>query len=147
MQLLEADERLILRMLVGRDLGVNLPSMRNVLSMMCERNGGRWTVDGLNQKFLTGDWQMWCVYRPRDDYIFAVIGTALHIEMNGSKSCDIKFCTGVDMKQWVHLLDHIEIWAMSEGCARIKTIARPGWKRKLKDYKCTHVQLEKVLNG
>jgi hypothetical protein len=61
--------------------------------------------------------------------------------------CKLLACTGDDAALWVHLLESIEAWAKSRGCAAMEPVCRPGWERRLKPmgYRKTHVVLEKRL--
>ena len=116
--------------------------IEGALAGVAERTNGRWTLDGLAMRFLERKWQLWIVW---DGRCRAVLGTELHLEMDGSKTCDIKFCTGGHSLEWVHLIAHMELWAQAEGCARLKMLARKGWAKRLPDYHMSHVQLEKAL--
>ncbi len=43
------------------------------------------------------------------------------------------------------LVDEAEAFAKANGCTLSITEGRPGWQRVLKDYKLTHVTIEKEL--
>lgn len=118
------------------------PMVRDWLNGLADRSGGRWSVSGLLQKFVNGEWQLWIVWdgKPR-----AIVGTELYLEMTGMKCCMIRFCTGSGAPEWQHLLSKIEDWARSEGCSYVDMLARKGWAKHLPDYKLTHVELEKDL--
>lgn len=54
-------------------------------------------------------------------------------------------CTGKDPSRWLVHKEKIEAWAKEMGCIRSLIHARKGWARHLRDYKLTHVVLEKSL--
>jgi hypothetical protein len=118
------------------------PTIKGWLEGLAERSGGRWSVSGLLQKFVAGDWQLWMVWdgKPR-----AIVGTELYLEMTGMKCCMIRFCTGSGAPEWQHLLGNIEDWARLEGCSYLDMLARKGWAKHLPEYKLTHVELERDL--
>lgn len=118
------------------------PMVRGMLEGVAERSRGRWSVAGMLDRFVRGDWQLWLVWdgRPR-----AVVATELYLEMTGMKCGMIRFCTGSGAPEWSHLLSRIEDWAREEGCERLDMLARKGWAKHLPDYKMTHVELEKDL--
>ena len=61
------------------------------------------------------------------------------------KLCTIKFWTGENSLEWLHLMEDLEAWAKHEGCTRIIGVMRKGWAKRLPDYRMTHVYLEKDL--
>lgn len=118
------------------------PMVRGMLEGVAERSRGRWSVAGMLDKFVRGDWQLWLVWdgRPR-----AVVATELYLEMTGMKCCMIRFCTGSGAAEWSHLLSRIEDWATGQDCERLDMLARKGWAKHLPEYKLTHIELEKDL--
>ena len=118
------------------------PMIEDQIKEVCARTGGRWTLDGVAMRFLERKWQLWIVW---DGRLRAVLATELHLEMSGQKTCDVRFCTGGHSLEWVHLIEHLELWAQAEGCTRLAMIARKGWAKRLPDYHMTHVHLEKAL--
>lgn len=119
------------------------PMVRRWLEGVAERSGGRWSVPGLLERFVRGEWQLWLVW---DGTPRAIVGTELYLEMTGLKCCMVRFCTGGGAAEWSHLLGKIESWARDEGCTYLDMLARKGWARHLPDYKLTHVELQKELN-
>jgi hypothetical protein len=61
------------------------------------------------------------------------------------QACLIAALGGKNMDRWMHLLPELEAWAKAQGYLSIRTYARPGWARKLRDYKMSRVILDKVL--
>lgn len=52
---------------------------------------------------------------------------------------------GENYDHWPHAIKVIEQWAKSKGFERSIVVGRPGWKKKLPDYRQTAIVLEKVL--
>lgn len=38
------------------------PVVRGLLEAVAERSGGRWSVSGLLERFVRGEWQLWIVW-------------------------------------------------------------------------------------
>ena len=111
------------------------------------RNGGRFTVDGLKARVENDDWQLFLVWDKDERSHKAIVMTNVYREMNGELVASIPFVSGRRAEEWIDLLPVLEGWAEKVGAHRIETWARKGWARRLKDYKLTHVLLEKPLNG
>jgi hypothetical protein len=61
------------------------------------------------------------------------------------KVCVVVACAGADMKRWLDLLELVEEFAKTEGCAAMRIMGRKGWARVLKAYRPRRVILEKEL--
>lgn len=118
------------------------PHVGGMIKSVVDRSKGDWTIDGIVDRLLSGDWQLWVIY---DGQFRAVIATELFLEMSGRKAARTVFATGLGAKQWVHFQTELESWAQSMGCEKYTSLARKGWARYLTDYKITHVLLEKDL--
>ncbi len=110
---------------------------------LVQRSDNRYSMPGLLKLITSGEWLLWLVWD--GSVVRAIVATELYFDVAGNKRCAIKFCTGRDAERWVHLLGQIEAYARTEGCTRLDMTARKGWARKLKDYRMTHVLLEKEL--
>lgn len=110
---------------------------------------GRYTVEALRRKLLDRDWQLWLVWRPdgagRAGAVLAVVVTELYRELSGQKVASVRFTIGENRADWIELVATLEGWAAAQGCHKLEAWARKGWARCLKDYKLTHVLLEKDL--
>lgn len=121
------------------------PFVVGLVDGLPEDSGGSYSVDGIVDRLLDGTWQLWIVTRGTLDTTTAIVGTEVFTSMAGQKVCALHFCKGENAKQWTHLLDVIETAAKSIGCVKIEMTARKGWARRLRDYRMTHVVLEKAL--
>lgn len=61
------------------------------------------------------------------------------------KICIITAWGGVDLPEWVHLVQRVEEYAKAEGCNAVRVFGREGWIRVLDGYRKTAVVLEKDL--
>lgn len=119
-----------------------LPDVRKLMLDLVDRDSGELSYDGVTRKLAAAEWILWLVWSGR---VRAILATELYFDVSRAKRCRIPFCTGDGAQSWVHLLSRIEDFARSEGCEKIDMIARKGWAKHLKDYKMTHVLLEKDL--
>ena len=117
------------------------PLVAGLITEAVER-GGRHTPEEVREDIASGDAQLWVTWV--DDEVLGVCVTFV-IDHKRMKLCRIWLCTGHDRKQWAHHLQGIEDWAKSIGCDAIDGVVRPGWEKVMRDYKKTHVVLEKKL--
>ena len=134
----------VLQAIPPQYLGDVLPMILPLLESIVERSKGRYSVPGMLTRFARKEWYLWIVW---DGAVRAIVGTELYLDISGMKCCMIRFATGRDAAGWTHLLDQIEDWARSEGCARMDMIARKGWAKHLPEYRMSHVFLEKDLTA
>lgn len=73
------------------------------------------------------------------------VATTEIVTMGGAQHCYITACAGRGSKNWLHLLSGVERYAARNGCKTVRTLARPGWKPLLKDYRPKLVLLQKEL--
>jgi GNAT superfamily N-acetyltransferase len=119
------------------------PLIGDFIAGVARRSGGLWTVPGMVRRILSAEIQLWVA--TEDETVFAIAGTLVFKADNGEKWCEILFATGRERRRWQHLLAGIEDWARSEGCARMRSIARVGWARVYPEYRQTHALIEKGL--
>ena len=101
----------------------------------------RLTKDEVYEKLKAREYQLWVAYAGE---VKAIAVTEIVETPRGRVAC-IFICTGKDMSTWAYHLEEIEQWAKEAGCAIVETLARPGWKRMLPEYRARHIQLEKTL--
>lgn len=86
--------------------------------------------------------QLWV--SSNDQEIDAICVTQL-INYPNYRTCYFMITTGHNRELWQDGIRIIEDWARENGCRGIEVVCRPGWEKILKDYKKTHVFLEKVI--
>lgn len=116
------------------------PFAEELVSSAVERSGELSAQDILDA-LLSRNMQLWAAF---DNGLKAIAVTEIQV-LPRKKLGSILICTGEGRKEWEYALSIIEDWARSEGCTGMKLLARPGWERVLKDYRKTHVLLEKEL--
>jgi hypothetical protein len=80
-----------------------------------------------------------------DVTVDAVATTRLELTDAG-QVCVITACEGKNMALWLPLIRGIEHYAKAEGCRCVRIFGRKGWLRVLKDYRQTHVIIDKELD-
>lgn len=62
-----------------------------------------------------------------------------------ARLCTIVACGGRDMERWGSLIEGIEKYARAEGCGAIEICGRPGWARRLREYRMRKIVIRKEL--
>lgn len=92
-------------------------------------------------KLVSGDYQLWAAFDGN-----AIKGLFITTIQAGAKQvCTIVYAVGHSFDEWAHLRHDIEKWAKVCGCHFMEIICRPGFERKLDDYKKTHIVMSKPL--
>lgn len=121
------------------------PLIKQLVDRGVKHASGRLTTDGVFDRFINGDWQLFVIWD--DCEVVAVVGTEIYKTIAEKTVASITFISGRNRKEWIELLTTLEGWAQSAGADIMETWARKGWQRDLKDYKLTHVLLEKDLTN
>ena len=64
---------------------------------------------------------------------------------NGERLCTIVACAGHEWKKFGPLIAGLEAYARAEGCVAIEICGRPGWRRRLPDYRLAKIVIRKRL--
>src|SRR5262245_8314644 len=64
---------------------------------------------------------------------------------NDRRLCTIVACGGHDWRRWGALIEGLETYARAENCARMQIAGRPGWLRRLPDYRLAKIVIQKEL--
>lgn len=115
------------------------------------RSEGRWTPAGLLHRFLREDapWVLHTVLDVEEKRIAAILGTSFGVWDDGQRVCEVHFCTGDGMAEWLPLIADLERWAVIvNDCDRLFMTSRMGWQRMLAPYGYTprHVELERIID-
>jgi hypothetical protein len=105
---------------------------------MAEASNGRQSLQTIADALADGRNQLW-----HSEGAFAL--TSINDWPTGISTFEFIGLVGEDRKKWLGVLDDMLDWARGEGCSMVETTARPGWRRVLKDWDCTHVFLEKKI--
>jgi len=107
----------------------------------------RYTVDALKKLVSEGTWHLWVAWEIDTKKPHAIMMTELYEELSGIKIGSIRFLSGINRKNWLGLLAELERQMYEVGVVKFEMWARKGWAKDLKDYKITHVLLEKDLSN
>jgi hypothetical protein len=132
----------------AEDLPRHLRAIEPMLASIAERGRGIYSVSDLCRAIANEEFQLWIVTRLRvGERAIVAAGLTELVNHPGMRVCRLIAWTGEGHEDWLHLLDDIEAWARQAGARRMIPIARPGWKKALKQrgYSETHVVLEKDL--
>ena len=120
--------------------------VKDLIQAACDRAGGFADASHVKEWLEKANMQLWIAFDPNDKEIKCVTVTEIR-QYPKYKVCDCKITTGTSYKAWVDFMDNVVNWARSLGCKKMELFTRPGWERILKNkqFKKTHVQLEKTL--
>lgn len=119
------------------------PEVFSLLAAACKTSNGRMTTQVLHQDLKDGAMQLWLAHNEAG--ISACFVTQI-IDYPAAKYCKIVIGTGKTRHRWQHHVKVVEAWAKEQGCTGMESIARAGWQRVFKDWKRTHVFLEKTFD-
>jgi hypothetical protein len=118
-----------------------LPHVEHWLRAACEKTGASdWEND--RQALESGIALLWIVWH--EGKIHGA-GTTEVVTVSGARHCYVTAFGGKGRKTWLHLIAGVEAYARRHGCKSVRTLARPGWARLLKDFRARLVLLEKEL--
>ena len=118
------------------------PAVEYWIEDALKRSGNLYLPEDIREECKRNAMQLWLVAHEHN--IKAVVVTCV-IEYPRKKICQILICTGEGREHWQEMIALLEGWAKENGCDVMRPIARKGWARLLKDYRQTHVVLEKDL--
>lgn len=124
------------------ELAAIWPTIYGLVSDACEYNNGRYIAEDYYYDLAQGQKQLWLINNESSLKAIVITEIAIFPQM---KCCVIDICTGDTLAEWIGLLSIIEDWAKTQDCKQMFFHARPGFERKLNNYKKTHVILEKNL--
>ena len=118
------------------------PLIKDRFDAAVSTSNGRVLPEDVLALLIEGRLQLWVVL-DGDKPLAVVIGEITIFPR--LKDYRLICCVGEHREKWLHHLETIEDWARSMGCTLGTAVARKGWVRLLKDYKLSHVLLERAL--
>lgn len=118
------------------------PKVVDQITSALERGFQKEKPEHIKRALLLQDAQLWVCL---EEMQIKAVGVTTIMDHPCRKTCRLKIVTGEDRGGWEMNILLIQDWARSIGCKSMELIARPGWKRVLKDYEFTHAVLEKDL--
>ena len=108
------------------------------------RSNGYARAEHIKKWILDNKMQLWILWDSKDKKYYGVVVTEI-IQRPLQRCLNIKIMTGSHREKWQHLIKHVEEFAWKNNCDLLELVARPGWKKVLKQYgyKESHVLLEK----
>lgn len=90
-------------------------------------------VDDVKRSIKAKEMQLWAGFDVEAETVVVVMVTEI-INYPKMRVCHIVANGGERLEEWEPFMDKIKEWAISEGCVKIKAVARDGWVRRLKAY-------------
>ena len=108
------------------------------------RSNGYARAEHIKKEILDNKMQLWILWDSETKEYYGVCVTEI-IQRPLQRCLNIKIMTGRHRDKWQHLIKHVEEFAWKNNCDLLELVARPGWKKILKQYgyKESHVLLEK----
>ena len=108
------------------------------------RSNGYARAEHIKKEILYNKMQLWILWDSETKEYYGVCVTEI-IQRPLQRCLNIKIMTGRHRDKWQHLIKHVEEFAWENNCDLLELVARPGWKKVLKQYgyKESHVLLEK----
>ena len=108
------------------------------------RSNGYARAEHIKKDILDNKMQLWILWESETKEYYGVCVTEI-IQRPLQRCLNIKIMTGRHRDKWQHLIKHVEEFAWKNNCDLLELVARPGWKKVLKQYgyKESHVLLEK----
>lgn len=101
-------------------------------------------AEHIKKDILDNKMQLWILWDAKTKEYYGVCVTEI-IQRPLQRCLNIKIMKGRHRDKWEHLIKHVEEFAWHNNCDLLELVARPGWKKILKQYgyKESHVLLEK----
>ena len=108
------------------------------------RSNGYARAEHIKKDTLDNKMQLWILWESETKEYYGVCVTEI-IQRPLQRCLNIKIMTGRHRDKWQHLIKYVEEFAWKNNCDLLELVARPGWKKVLKQYgyKESHVLLEK----
>ena len=108
------------------------------------RSNGYARAEHIKKEILDNKMQLWILWDSETKEYYGVCVTEI-IQRPLQRCLNIKIMKGRHRDKWQHLIKHVEEFAWHNNCDLLELVARPGWKKILKQYgyKESHVLLEK----
>ena len=108
------------------------------------QRGGDMSATDMFREVIAGNLQLWVIQKGGQTMGACV--TRLGVRPM-RKVATVLYVGGVNMPDWLHLLEQIEGWAKAVGATRMEVVGRKGWKRVLTGYRADNVVLTKDLTA
>jgi hypothetical protein len=117
------------------------PHVSHMIARAMER-GGMGRFEDVEHDVLTANAYLWLAIEGSSVLASAV--TKVTAEKD-HRLCTIVACGGHDWEHWGALIEGLENYARAEGCKRSEICGRPGWLKRLPDYRLAKIVIRKEL--
>ena len=125
---------------IGPDLLMRyVRPVAQLLAPALER-GGDMTATDMFREVVGNNLQLWAI--EQGPQVVGAVVTRLAARPR-RRVATVLYVGGVNMSDWLHLLEQIEAWAKAVGASRMEVVGRKGWKRVLPGYRADSVVLSK----
>ena len=97
------------------------------------RSNGYARAEHIKKEILDNKMQLWILWDSETKEYYGVCVTEI-IQRPLQRCLNIKIMTGRHRDKWQHLIKHVEEFAWHNNCDLLELVARPGWKKILKQY-------------
>lgn len=130
------------------DVASYWPPVAHLIRRAIERGGMYWENTQAAFEYVEHDLMneralLWLVVEGRS----LSAATVTHVsEDRGHRVCTIVACGGHGWERWgKRMMDGLENYARAQNCKRMEICGRPGWRRRLPDYRVKKVLIGKSL--
>jgi hypothetical protein len=117
------------------------PRVAHLIRRALER-GGMGRFADVERDVLGANAYLWLALD--EDAVLAAAVTQV-TQQKGERLCTIVACGGRDWGRWGALIEGLEDYARAENCARMEIAGRPGWRRRLPEYRLRNIVIGKEL--
>jgi hypothetical protein len=117
------------------------PHVAHVIRRAMER-GGLGRFEDVERDVLSVNAYLWLAIESGSVLAAAVTQVT---QAKDHRLCTIVACGGHDWKKFGRLIAGLETYARAEGCRRMEIAGRPGWLRRLPDYRLAKIVIRKEL--
>jgi hypothetical protein len=104
--------------------------------------GGMGRFEDVERDVLTANAYLWLAIESGSVLAAAVTQVT---QDKDRRLCTIVACGGHDWARWGALIEGLESYARAERCGRMEIAGRPGWLKRLPDYRLAKVVIRKEL--
>jgi hypothetical protein len=117
------------------------PHVSHLIRRAMDR-GGMGRFEDVQRDVLTANAYLWLAVESGSVLAAAVTQVTQQAD---HRLCTIVACGGLGWTRWGGLIEGLESYARAENCQRIEIAGRPGWRKRLPDYRLVKIVIRKEL--
>ena len=126
----------------GHDIGPVWDDISGFIVSALKYSDGKYTAQDVKERIEGGEMQLFLAVENGIPIASAVTEMK---DFPQKRVLTIFLTGGTEMEKWLHLLNQLEKWAISEGCDQMEVLGRPGWEKVLK-WEKTYTAFRKDFN-